>query len=225
VKNSFPVGNTSPGNTITQYFLISGINKKFFSPRQNSQSDGLYRDVMVTAAESALLIAEFIEKGYAGSVDTRGTAEDWYNTGIESSIRTMNNIAVVAKSPTAFSGNGDAEIVAYQNDVNVKLNGSNNLERIYIQQYLNFYRNPNEAFVLVRRTGYPKNGSAYYGRETFNEPIPRRFWTTDPGENNRANWEAAMAEQGFTPNAQDLPSLTSERIWYDKNAPAFGQGN
>jgi len=100
----------------------------------------------------------------------------------------------------------------------------NNLERIYIQAYLSMYRQANEAYVFCRRTGYPKTGSAYYGRETFNELIPRRFWLTDPGEVNRANWNTAMQQQGFTPNAQDLPTLSSQRIWYDKQAPEFGKG-
>jgi len=67
--------------------------------------------------------------------------------------------------------------------------------------------------------------SAYYPRETFNEQMPRRFWLIDPGETNRTNWQAAMTAQGFTPNAQDLPTLSTQRIWYDKNAPAFGAGN
>jgi len=42
---------------------------------------------------------------------------------------------------------------------------------------------------------------------------------------NRANWNAALSEQGFTPNAQDIPTLSTQRIWYDKNAPGFGEGN
>jgi hypothetical protein len=225
IKNAFPVGNTNAGNSVTNYFLISPVNRFFFSPKFNRPDGGLYKDVMLTAAEGCLLIAEFIEKGYAGSVDTRGDAEFWYNKGITSSIVTMNDIAVVAVSQTAFSGDGSAIIQDYLDDPLVQLDGTNDLERIYVQQHLNFYRNPNEAFVFARRTGYPKTGSAYYGRETFNEPIPRRFWTMDPGETNRANWESAMADQGFTPNAQDLPTLSTQRIWYDENAPAFGQGN
>jgi hypothetical protein len=162
VKNAFPVGNTNAGNSVTNYFLISPVNTRFFSPRVNGAQNGFYKDVMVTAAESALLIAEFIQKGYAGSVDTKGTAADWYNKGIASSIRTMNSIAQVAQSATAFDNASDAEVNDYLNDANVMLNGSNDLERIYIQEYLNYYRNANEAFVFCRRTGYPKNGSAYY---------------------------------------------------------------
>ncbi len=226
IKNAFPVGNTNAGNSVTNYFLISPVNRRFFSPRYNDpNSEALYMEVSVSAAESNLLIAEFIQKGYAGSANTRGSAEDWYEKGVANSIKTMNAIAAIATSTTGFSGNGNAEIEAYLADPDIALNGTNNLERIYIQEHLNFFRNPNEAFVFARRTGYPKFGSSYYARETFNETIPRRFWTLDPGETNRANWEAAMSEQGFTPNAQDLPTLSTQRVWYDKPAPDFGEGN
>ena len=225
IKNAFPVGNNSAGNTVTNYFLISPVNRLFFSPKFNKPDGGEYKEVAVTAAEVCLMIAEFIQKGYAGGVNTKGTMKEWYEKGIRASILTMNDIATVAQSTTGFGGNGSAEITAYLNHPDVALNGTNDKERIYIQQHLNFYRSPNEAYVFSRRTGYPRTGSAYYGREPFNEPIPRRFWLIDPGETNRANWQAAMTEQGFTPNAQDLPTLSTQRIWYDKNAPAFGAGN
>jgi len=226
ISNPFSVGNTNAGNTITRYTLISPLNRKFFSPKYNDPSaSGQFRDVMVTAAETCLLIAEFIQKGYGAGVNTNGSAEDWYKKGVSFSIKTMNEIAKAAGSSTAFTGDGTAETNAYLNGAAVKFNGSNNLERIYIQQYLNLFRNPNEAFVFCRRTGYPRKASAYYAREVFNEAIPRRWWTTDPGEVNRQNWNAAMTEQGFTPNAQDIPTLSSQRVWYDKNAPVFGEGN
>lgn len=137
----------------------------------------------------------------------------------------MNNIAIAAESTTGFSGDGTTAINNYLNNPEVKFNGTNDLERIYIQEYLNLYRNPPEAFVFCRRTGYPKYSSTYYARETFNETVPRRWWTTDPGEVNRANWSSALQEEGFTPLAQDAPTLNKERVWYDKNAPVFGEGN
>ena len=225
LKNQFSVGNTNAGNSVSNYFLISNVNKRFFSPKMNDPEGGEYMEVTVTAAEGCLLIAEFIEKGYAGGVNTNGDAAFWYEKGIAASIRTMNIIAEAAGSTMAFTGNGQAVIDEYLDDPLVMLDGTNDLERIYVQQHLNFYRNPNEAFVFARRTGYPKFGSTYFGREVMNELIPRRFWTVDPGETNRGNWEAAMSEQGFTPNAQDLPTLSTQRIWYDKTAPDFGEGN
>lgn len=225
ISNAFAVGNTNTGNSLNRFFLISPINRKFFSPRQN-QGVGDYIEMLVSNAESCLLVAEFIQKGYGDGVDTKGTAEDWYKKGVTSSINTMNKIAVAANSTTAFTGeNGSAVINPYLEGDDIKFNGTNDLERIYIQEYLNFYRSPNEAFVFVRRTGYPKNTSTYYAREEFNQAIPRRWWTNDPGEVNRDNWNAALSAQGFTPNAIDIPTLSTQRIWYDKNAPAFGEGN
>lgn len=208
----------------SKYFLISPINRKFFSPRQNG-AVGDYIEMLVSNAESCLLIAEFIEKGYGDGIDTKGSAEDWYKKGVTSSINTMNKIAAAANSVTAFSGDGSSVINSYLNDDDIKLDGTNDLERIYIQEYLNLYRNPSEAYVFVRRTGYPKKTSTYYAREVFNDPIPRRWWLTDPGAVNRDNWNAALSAEGFTPNAQDIPTLNSQRIWYDKNAPAFGEGD
>ncbi|PSL42860.1 SusD-like starch-binding protein associating with outer membrane [Chitinophaga niastensis] len=218
------ISNSLIVSQYTKYFLISAINRRFFSPKLN-QATGNFLDVSVTYAETCFYIAEFIQKGYAGAVDTKGTAADWYKKGITSSIQTMNTIAIAAGSTTGFTGTGETEINNYLNNPVVKFNGVNDLERIYIQQYLGLYRQPNEAYVFCRRTGYPKTGSAYYARETFNELIPRRFWLTDPGEVNRTNWMAAMQQQGFTPNAQDITTLSSQRVWYDKAAPDFGKGN
>ncbi|RQO69469.1 SusD/RagB family nutrient-binding outer membrane lipoprotein [Pedobacter sp. KBW06] len=219
-KNPFPV------NASVSYKLMSTINKKFFAPRYGSNTTGKLLDYMVTYAETCFYIAEFIQKGYGAGFDTKGTAEDWYKKGVTSSIKTMNKIAVNAVSTTGFEGSGDAEIAAYLNQPGIKFNGSNDLERIYIQEYLNFYRLANEAFTFCRRTGYPKNNSAYYARNTWNEPIPRRYALDEPpvGTNNE-NWLKAQQEQGFTPGNKELQVLSSQRLWFDKNSPNFGAGN
>ncbi|RPD38255.1 SusD/RagB family nutrient-binding outer membrane lipoprotein [Chitinophaga barathri] len=213
-------------STWSKWRLIGFINKKFFAPRYGTNTSGRMLDYMVTEAETAFYIAEFIQKGYGAGFDTKGSAEEWYNRGITSSIRTMNKIALAAESTTGYTGTGDTEIGAYLAHPNVKFNGVNNLERIYIQQYLNFYRLANEAFTFVRRTGYPKNNSAYYPRNAWNEPIPRRYPLDEPplGTNN-ANWQSSQQEQGFTPGDRGVPALSTQRLWFDKNSPAFGQGN
>ncbi len=217
-KNYFG-SNGFDGGGLNKYFLISTINRRFYAPRWDGNTSGTFTELLAGAGESCLLIAEFIKKGYIS-----GDVMAWYNKGIEASIKTMNSIAVTAGSTTAYTGNGAIEIAAYQNNANVVLGGTNDLERIYIQQHLNLIRQPNEAYVFCRRTGYPKTGSTYYPREAFGEKIPRRFWINDPGEVNRANWKAAYTSQGFTPNVLDVLTLSNERVWYDKPAPLFGQG-
>ena len=215
-SNLFVVGGAN------KYSLISTINRKFFSPRADGGT-GKFVDVLVSYSEVCLYISEFIQKGYGAGFDTKGTASDWYNKGVTASIKTMNDIATVAVSG-ALTG-VDALTTSYLANPNVQLNGTNNLEKIYIQQLLNFYRQGNEAFTLVRRTGYPKYNSTLLARQTVAETIPRRYWLLDPGEVNRANWTSAMTEQGFTPNDRSLPKLNSERIWFDKTSPNFGEGN
>lgn len=219
-KNAFPVA------TGVSYKLMSTINKKFFAPRYGNNTTGKMLDYMVTYAETCFYIAEFIQKGYGAGFNTKGTAEDWYKKGVTSSIKTMNKIAVNAASTTGFDGSGDTEITAYLNQANVKFNGVNDLERIYIQQYLNFYRLANEAFTFCRRTGYPKNNSSYYKRNAWNEPIPRRYALDEPpvGTNND-NWLKGQQEQGFTPGNKELGVLSTQRLWFDKTSPNFGEGN
>lgn len=216
-KTAFEAGGSN------KYRLFSPINRKFFAPRYGNNTTGRFLDVMVTHAEACFYIAEFIQKGYGSGFDTRGTAEDWYKRGVASSLKTMNAIAVAAESTTGFSN--DAAVQTYLDNPDVKLNGTNDLERIYIQQYLNFYRLPTEAFTFVRRTGYPKNNSAYYQRNAWNEPIPRRYAAPEPPlGTNTATWEAAQQAQGFTPGDLSLPSLSTQRLWFDKNSPNFGEG-
>lgn len=207
-----------------RYVVMSTINKNFFAPRRNGAT-GTFHDYMVTSAEGCFYIAEFIQKGYGTGVNTNGTAEDWYKKGITSSLKTMNAIAIAAQSGTGLTAAADAEIAAYLAQDKVKFNGVNNLERIYIQQYLNFMRLPTEAFTFVRRTGYPRNGSTYYPRDAFNETIPRRYWIDEPplGTNN-VNWLASQQEQGFTPGDRSIQVLSTQRLWFDKTSPAFGAG-
>jgi len=205
-----------------RYQLISTVNRKFFAPTVDRGS-GTVIDVLFSYAEVCFQIAEFVQKGYGTGVNTKGTAAEWYNKGVRASAKTMNEIAVAAGS-TSYT-NIDALVDAQLANPKVKLDGTNDLEKIYIQSLLNFYREPNEAFTLARRTGYPKTNSTLLAREPISDVLPRRWWTLDPGQVNRANWTAAMTEQGFTPNDFTIAKLNAERIWFDKKSPDFGKGN
>lgn len=205
-----------------RYQLISTVNRKFFAPTVDRGS-GTVMDVLFSYAEVCLQIAEFIQKGYGTGINTKGTAAEWYNKGVSASVTTMNEIAIAAGSTSYI--NLDVRIQTLLDNAKVKLDGKNDLEKIYIQSLLNLYRDPNEAFTLTRRTGYPKFNSTLLAREVVNDVLPRRWWTTDPGQVNHANWSAAMTEQGFTPNDFTIAKLNEERIWFDKNAPDYGKGN
>lgn len=217
-KNPLTVGTN-------KYVVMSTINKTFFAPRRNGGT-GTFYDYLVTSAETSFYIAELIEKGYGSGVATKGTSEDWYKKGVASSLRTMNAIALAAQVTTGFTASTiETQITSYLAQTSVKLNGVNNLERIYIQEYLNFMRLPTEAFTFIRRTGYPKNSSAYYQRDKFNEPVPRRYWLDEPplGTNNE-NWLKGQQEQSFSPGDRSVQVLSTQRLWFDKNSPVLGEG-
>jgi hypothetical protein len=217
-KNPLTVGRN-------RLVVMSSINKVFFAPRRND-GKGTFYDYLVTSAETCFYIAELIEKGLGAGVNTKGTSEDWYKKGVASSLRTMNVIAVAALSGSGFDQSDiDSRITAYLAQATVKFNGTNNLERIYIQEYLNFMRLPTEAFTFIRRTGYPKNSSSYYQRDKFNEPVPRRYWVDEPplGTNNE-NWLKGQTEQTFTPGDRNVQVLSTERLWFDEKSPALGEG-
>lgn len=219
--SSFFVNPMNAGGS-NRYQLISTVNRKFFAPTVDRGS-GTVIDVLFSYAEVCLQVAEFVQKGYGTGINTKGTAAEWYNKGIRASAKTMNQIAVASGS-TSYS-NIDVLVDAQLANSNVKLNGTNDLEKIYIQSLFNFYREPNEAFTLIRRTGYPKFNSTLLAREPISDVLPRRWWTLDPGQVNRTNWNAAMTEQGFTPNDFTITKLNTERIWFDKKSPDYGKGN
>ncbi|MDR1747241.1 MAG: SusD/RagB family nutrient-binding outer membrane lipoprotein [Tannerella sp.] len=218
IKGTLDVSNA------TKYALVSSINRKFFSTKMNGATD-VFTDVLVSYAEVCFYIAEFIEKGYGSGADTKGSAEDWYKKGVEASIRSMYDISQRAASSSAISDENLAQIIAaYQQANGVKLNGSDDLEKILIQEYINFFRSGNEAYAFARRTGYPKQTSTILPGEVLSESIPRRLWTQEPMELNRAHWEESIREQGFSLRDYTMATLSAERLWWDKNNPAYGKG-
>lgn len=105
------------------------------------------------------------------------------------------------------------------------------LEKVYIQQYINFMTTPGDLWATVRRSGIPKRNSAYLPYVPFLSSgaelvIPRRFEITLPTADdlNYANKQAAMQEQGFTAGSNNPTVLSSERLWFDKNNPDYGNG-
>ena len=105
------------------------------------------------------------------------------------------------------------------------------LEKVYIQQYINFMNTPNDIWTTVRRSGCPKKGSAYLPWEEATVsgaeiPIPRRMTVGTPTEDdiNYANKQAAVEEQGFTSGTPDPAVLSAERLWFDKQNPDYGAG-
>ncbi len=210
-----------------RYLQLSHINRRLFDPQFESGL-GYYMNVMFPAAEVLFYMAEFTEKGLV----SQGIAQEWYNQGLASSLRTYDMVAKAAQITDYDAlrlAEGEVDSLLARPDY--ALDGTSNLEKIYIQQYINFFRIPNEMGALTRRTGYPKVGSTIFPWEPVVAggramPIPRRLPVSEPSLGvNLANWQEAMQEQGFSVGSNEGDILNKERVWWDKASPDYGQGN
>ncbi|TKG96578.1 SusD/RagB family nutrient-binding outer membrane lipoprotein [Puteibacter caeruleilacunae] len=215
-------------NTTSIYRQLSYINRRFMANKYDSWTDGVYDDVLFSAAEGCLYIAEMIEKGYITSM---GSAEDWYYKGVRLSIETYDwqaDRAIIKDYDELKLADGEIDQLLEQPAYEFS---GNTLEKIYVQQYINFFRLPTECYTLTRRTGYPKKNSEILAWEPVlnvgaEMMMPRRFpWNDTTDETNKENYYNSIEEQGFTLGSNDPDVLNQERLWYDKNSPNFGEGN
>ena len=196
------------------------------------------------AGETNLYLAEMAQLG----ASLPNSAEAYYNRGVELSVKEWDYIAGKNKIPyygTTYNYDPnevsielkDGEIEAMLATDAVKFTGSNSekLEKIYLQELMNFNMMPNDMFVTARRSGYPKIGSKLLPFVKFKEidltAIPRRFefatpLVTDVMHDIRLE---NLQKQGFTPGTAQSGMgfstgsvLNTERLWQDKNAPQWG---
>lgn len=246
-KNYFNSENYKLGN---KYFSkLSSYNAKnvitwldFTYPDPSKtveyKADAAYHACHMSAAEVNLYLAEFKLLG----AKLKGTASDYYANAIRLSVNVHDKIARendIAYYSTVYDPNeatvglknGEIDNLLAKNAYQLTGTTDQQLEKVYIQQYINLLSNPNELFVTARRSGYPKAGSTVLAREPFLEEgvelvVPRRFTVNNPTLDNinYTNAFNAIKEQGFT-SGSNLPSvLNTERVWYDKSAPQWGAG-
>ena len=197
--------------------------------------------ILGSAAETNLYFAEFKLLG----ANLPKSAQEYFSWGVELSIKRADLLAKSQQMPY-YNGDpvytdadiseaaatklrdGEIEALLAKPAYNLATDG---LEKVYIQQYINFLNTPNDVWTTVRRSGIPKKGSAYLPWETFTAsgsemPIPRRFVIGTPTEDdlNYANKMASAQEQGFSTGTPDPVKLNSEKLWFDKQDPAYGAG-
>ena len=193
----------------------------------------------MTAAEVNLYLAEL---KLAGATLPK-SASDYFEAGVRASAAEYLKYAQLNQIPYIDANHcskvaddkpisyGDAEIDAMMANADYKLTGNktDDLEKVYIQQYLHFMYQPVEQFVSARRGGVPKIGSSLIPWNTEYDPtiIPRRLYVSKTNETDKMKEikDAAYAEEGFTPTTGDAgATLNTERVWYDKGAPQWGAG-
>ena len=208
---------------------------------QLKDNDPPLRVILGSAAETNLYLAEFKLLG----ANLPKSAQEYFNRGVELSIRRADALAknnqmpyyesdpvyvdpVQAANASTKLKNGEIEALLAQPAYNL---GTDGLEKVYIQQYINFANTPGDVWTLVRRSGIPKKNSTYLAWDPLvasgsELTLPRRFTVGTPTEDskNYENEMKAVQEQGFTTGTSDPNVLNSQRLWFDKQNPAYGTG-
>ncbi len=193
---------------------ISPLQQRLFQAEYNG-GKGFTTFHVITYADVCFMRAELAARKL-----TNESAEDWYYKGIDASIRSYNDIANVAQLEEyeAVTGN---EIATYIQQPGIKFNPAKALEQIVIQQYLNYFKLPNEAWALIKRTGMP-NANTIMPLEVLKGDgqlleIPRRYVINYPlaGDLNFANRTQAIDDMRKDPDF-GLPSDIFGRVWWDK---------
>ena len=199
---------------------------------------GLY----MGGAEVNLYLAEFKLLG----ANLPKSAEEYLTKGMTLSVQEydklagLNQIAYYGKTydydPFEVSielKDGEINTMLAQEDYKLTGDAALDLEKVYLQQIINFTLNPNEQFVTARRTGLPSFSSTLLPRVNYSEVpvtnVPRRYDTGNPSQTDLMYqiYKDAYAAQGYsitTAGSNDTAPLNSERTWADKNNPQWGAG-
>lgn len=199
--------------------------------------------IFFSSAEVNLLLAEFKLLG----ANLPQSAQAYLTEGCRQSAYVYDKAAQLNKVPyysrlsvndkldKSIKINSEMVETMLDNDA-FKLTGSvrDQLEKVYIQQYIHYLTNPVDQFVNVRRSGVPMKNSTILPWQTFDKRleytnrIPRRFKVSEPAPTDKLYNITIQAwkDQNYSygTNNSDPTVLNSERVWYDKNAPQFGAG-
>jgi hypothetical protein len=170
---------------------------------------------VITYAEYCFMRAELALKQLG-----TGTAKEWYEAGVRSSLEWYDEVGQKSKL-TNYTPATPAEITAYLAQPGIAFEASKAMDQIGSQSYLNFMKQPQEGWALWKRTGYPNATSVVPLRPVtyLSVPleIPRRAPITLPtsSDPNFANKKAAYDAMAALPGFGDLTSAAG-RVWWDR---------
>lgn len=197
-----------------------------------------FNTILGSSAETNLFLAEFKLLG----ANLPASAQEYFNKGIELSVKRMDLIAKQNQLPyykedVVYSNNTDASTKLKDGEITALLEqevcdlSTDGLEKVYIQQYINYSLTPSDLWTLVRRSGIPKKNSSYFAWEEFLSSnsalvVPRRFEIPTPLKSNinYQNISKAIQEQNLTTGTNNPDALNTERLWFDAHNPNYGDG-
>ena len=244
------------GNNLTSYTpysqfqqqMIIGRNYNFQLPKAPGEPATQVTDPRIWyglyfgGAEANLYLAEFKLLG----ANLPKSAEEYLTKGMTLSVQeydklaNLNKIAYYGKTydydPYEVSielKDGEIETMLSHEAYQLTGDADLDLEKVYLQQIINFTLNPNEQFVTARRTGLPSFNSTLLPRVDYADVavtnIPRRYDTGNPSKTDLMYevYHAAYTAQKYsitTAGSNDTAPLNAERTWADTNNPQWGAG-
>jgi hypothetical protein len=193
---------------------ISYIQQRMFQPTFGGGTGQAYFPV-ITYADQLFMRAELAARGI-----TSETTSTLYNEGVRASIQFFNTRAGAA-AVEEYAAVTDAQITAYLANPVVRFDATKALEQIAIQSFINFYKQPNEAWALFKRTGMPNKNTALANNDIMINgtmfSIARRavVGNPSPADLNRVNRQAAIDDMKKDTEFGDQ-LLPFGRVWWDK---------
>lgn len=205
------------GQTLTvNYDTLSTYQNRLFDLAADGGAEARYTQPFATYAEMCFFISELAVRGLSTE-----NAQDWYVKGVKASIRSYEQMGKDA-AIVDFTAINETAIDAYLANPNVAFTGTTDvlLEKIGIQQYLNHFKQPWEAWASWKRLGYPKVGGIL-NREAFvtsglTRETPRRWALPVPQQLNRPNFNKAVQDMIAGGEYGTAVEDITGRVWWDK---------
>lgn len=194
---------------------ISFLQWRLWQPAYNS-GDGVVSIPVITYADYCFMRAEIYQRGLI-----TGDAAEWYKKGVEASLQFFDNAGKIAKLED-YVPMTSQEVEDYLDMDDVKFDASKGLEQIIVQAYINFHKQPNEAWANYKRTGMPNKNTVLANAELIIDgtvrDIPRRAALSIPAptDQNYSAKKPALDAMAADPEFGQGPSDMFGRIWWDK---------
>ncbi len=200
--------------------IFSAVQHRLFTPNfdegdGNGPGTGVAFFPVITYAEYCFIRAELGARGISSD-----PASNWYTNGVTASLQFYD---AMAKSTgiSGYTALAGSEISNYLAQPAVAFNSTTAFEQIACQAYVDFYRQPTEAWAWWKRTGFPTATSSILAWEpltTNGAPLVlarRASLTVLPASDpNYANQQAAFADMEKDPGF-GTPDNAGGRVWWD----------
>ena len=194
---------------------VSYLQFRMFQPAINGGTGKNFFPI-ISYADELFMRAELAASGI-----TTEDPQALYYAGIDASVKFYDLAAKNAQLPD-YTAVTDAELTAYKAATGVSYQPAKALDQIAVQAYINFYKQPNEAWAQFKRTGMPNSTTVLANEDIkIDNPvykIPRRAALSAPSSTdlNKANKQTALDEMtkdaGFGTSIEDVYG----RVWWDK---------